>query len=84
MKPPREPLFLARESYRRRRLSDAARIVPWLGALLFAAPLVWSETATAEAWRYIFTVWLLLIVIAFWIGRRLMRAERSGDLGDER
>ena len=84
MSAPREPLFLARETYKRRRLRDAARVMPVLGVLLFAAPVVWPETGTAEAWRYLFLSWLLLIVVAYWIGRRLMRAERADRAGGDR
>ena len=38
---PPPPVFLERQSYRRRRLMDAARLLPLLGALLFAVPLLW-------------------------------------------
>ena len=34
MTPPRQPPFLARKTYRRRRMMDAARMLPVLGALV--------------------------------------------------
>lgn len=36
------PLFLARADYRRRRLRDAARLLPVVGALLMLLPLLWQ------------------------------------------
>ena len=38
MRRPRAPLFLKRGSYRKRRLRDAARMLPILGALLLLVP----------------------------------------------
>lgn len=37
------PLFLERRSYRQRRLLDAARLLPVLGALLWLVPLLWPQ-----------------------------------------
>ena len=34
---------VARKTYRRRRLMDVARLLPVLGALLFAVPLMWPD-----------------------------------------
>ncbi len=58
---PREPTFLARDSYRRRRISDAARLVPIMGFLLLLLP--GFMTVTAEAMLYIFGVWAFLIFV---------------------
>lgn len=76
MKPPRQPLYLARQSYRRRRMMDAARLLPILGLFLLMLPLFWVARAeptmgTAGAGLYMFTVWLVLIVAAFVVARRL-------------
>jgi len=68
-------VFLERQSYRRRRLMDAARLLPVLGALLFAVPLIWpraGETGavqSSDAVIYIFTVWAVLILGNLWFGR---------------
>ena len=67
-----EPLFLARETYRRRRLMDAARILPYLGVFAFLFPTLWaSGTGTASGLVYIFAVWLILIGLALIVSRRL-------------
>ena len=73
-----EPMFLARESYRRRRLADAARLVPILGFVLLLLPVL--LTSTTDALVYIFTVWALLIVVMGVLSRRLAAA----DMADER
>jgi len=73
-------VFLERETYRRRRIMDAARLLPILGVALFAVPLLWPrpDPATPEAETvglsvavlYVFGVWALLIVFAFMFGRK--------------
>lgn len=88
------PVFLERQSYRRRRLMDAARLLPVMGALLFAVPLLWPGADDAgavdpvpmsHAIRYIFAVWALLILASVWFGlltRGWMRSDTPGDFGD--
>lgn len=66
------PLFLARASYRRRRLIDAARLLPLVGAFLFLLPVLWAPTDlpagagrnTATDGLYLFAAWGLLILAA--------------------
>jgi len=71
MRPP-APLFLERETYRRRRLMDAARLLPLFGAALLLVPVFWSQDhRTAAGIVYLFVVWLLLIVAAGVLARRL-------------
>jgi hypothetical protein len=72
-------MFLQRRTYRRRRLMDAARILPLIGIVLFIIPLLWPQTgdakgeptATSTAITYIFVIWALLIwasaVFAYYI-----------------
>ena len=95
---PAPPLFLARPTYRRRRLGDAARLLPVVGAILFFLPILWQPAATpardtGPGAVYLFTAWALLIVaalvLAFWLarsegepGRRAARAK--DDNGDDR
>jgi hypothetical protein len=81
MREPVEPLFLARRTYRRRRLMDAAHLLPWLGAFLFGLPLLWSDPGTAAGLLYLFGAWVLLIVLAFALSRRL--AEDPGNRPEE-
>ncbi len=89
--PPRatQALFLERQSYRRRRLVDVARLLPLLGALLLLVPLLWPgestgangglETPMSTAITYIFAVWAVLIFGAVLFG---IAARRWG--GDTR
>jgi hypothetical protein len=84
MRPPVEPLFLARRTYRRRRLMDALRLLPWLGAFLFGLPLLWGDPTTAHGLLYLFAAWALLIVLSFALARRFAAdpgtdAEPPGD-----
>lgn len=76
MRRPRTPLFLARSAYRRRRLADAARLLPLVGCFLFVVPIFWQPAATpapdtAPGGLYIFVVWALLILAAVLIALRL-------------
>jgi hypothetical protein len=80
---PKRPLFLARAPYRRRRLRDAARLLPVFGALLLILPLLWP---TADAARltsgdviYFFVLWVLMILAAAAVAPGL----RTGDQPDE-
>lgn len=68
----RPPLFLARESYRMRRLIDAARLLPLLGAVLVLMPILWGpgpggQRSTVADGVYFFLAWALLI-----LGARLL------------
>ncbi|MCG6884137.1 MAG: hypothetical protein LJE62_10335 [Silicimonas sp.] len=66
-----QPEFLEREAYRRRRLADAARVLPFFGLVLLLLPGLWQTTSGALV--YIFTVWGVLILIAAWLSRQLAR-----------
>ena len=79
MKPPRSPQFLARETYRMRRLMDAARFLPVLGVVLVLLPLMRHSAQTeapptASEGVYLFLVWFGLIAGAFLLSRGLSRA----------
>ena len=76
MRGPRpEPLFLARETYRRRRVMDAARVMPFAAAFLFIAPVLWRGGGeTGWGVLYLFSAWLLLIAVAALIAGTLARA----------
>ncbi|PZX46741.1 hypothetical protein LY56_00949 [Roseinatronobacter thiooxidans] len=70
MKPPHSPQFLARDSYRIRRLMDAARFLPVLGLVLLMLPLMRHDYSTeapptAVESVYLFAVWIVLILAAF-------------------
>ena len=76
-------MFLERRLYRRRRMMDAARLLPLVGLLLFLAPLLWAPTpgegaSTAHGMIYLFTIWALLIVISAVLSRWLADPRGEG------
>lgn len=85
-------VFLERPTYRRRRLMDAARLLPVLGALLLAVPLLWprasvpdpsaTPVAMSVAITYVFAVWLILIVMGAVFGF-FVRSEPDRDQGPD-
>ncbi len=79
MTKPAPPLFLARKSYRRRRMMDAARLLPLAGIFALILPILWQprltpEPDTAFGLIYIFGVWALLIIAARGLARIIMQA----------
>jgi len=84
------PVFLERQSYRRRRLMDAARLLPVFGAALFAVPLLWPSggglegVPTSVAIRYVFGVWAGLIVFSVLFGIAARRWSGGDPQGSER
>lgn len=71
-----QPLFLARRSYRRRRLMDGARVLPLLGAVLLLLPGLWHSQSgdwprTGVGGIYLFLVWCGLVLAAFGLARGL-------------
>ncbi|MCO4826134.1 MAG: hypothetical protein KC451_14905 [Amylibacter sp.] len=87
---PTRPIFLEPQSYRRRRLIDAARVLPVLGVILWMIPLLWptgnstsaQPVAMSSAILYIFLVWLgmILVAICIWLKTRSNSSENSNDL----
>ena len=85
------PLFLERRSYRQRRLMDAARLLPVLGAVLWTIPLLWPQgpeegVAASTAILYLFGTWLALAGLALMISSHLDEDEaetpqRDGEGG---
>lgn len=76
---PRGPLFVERQSYRRRRLMDAARVLPVLGFVLVLLPVLWTQggtMGTAGQALYLFALWLGLIAVAAAMSRALSREGR--------
>lgn len=72
-----QPLFLERESYRRRRLADAARLLPVAGLIAVILPVLWLRpdgeglNIAAEA-VYLFALWGVLIALSTALSRALM------------
>ena len=77
------PLFLRPASYRRRRVRDAARLLPFVGGFLMLLPVLWApqntySRDTAPDGIYLFVVWAGLIVLAMGIAR-FVTAPGDGD-----
>ncbi|MDQ2091388.1 hypothetical protein [Marimonas arenosa] len=77
------PVFLERANYRKRRLIDAIRLIPVLGALLWAIPLMWArgDTPSSAALLYLFGVWVVLVGGAALLTRALGGADWEDDNG---
>ena len=77
------PLFVQRRTYRSRRMADAARMLPILGAILFFLPLLWKDgeggARTAGVMVYLFLVWVLLAMLAGILSYFLKSEENSAD-----
>lgn len=73
MADPDTPLFLQQRSYRRRRLIDLARILPYIGLVVFNAPILFFpgnyEHALSGLLIYIFAVWFGLLIATALISR---------------
>lgn len=86
-----EPLYLQRRSYRMRRVIDACRLLPFLGAALWLVPMLWPQDgaeafATSRAVLYMFGVWALLILLGAFIASLLPRGgddSAAGSHSDE-
>ena len=77
--------FVERRTYRRRRLMDIARLLPVLGAMLFAVPLLWPDAdpypapdspgslPMSTAVTYLFGVWAVLIGLLIGFGFAVQR-----------
>lgn len=91
---PGSPLFLARRSYRFRRLIDAVRLLPVVGLAFWMVPLLWpiptslpavdiapEAMSTSHAVRYVFGVWLVMITFGFVLWRRTEREIAAEDKG---
>ncbi len=57
-----------RQSFRRRRLVDAACALPLIGMILWLLPLLWYRSevpvSTSHALTYIFGIWVGLVLVA--------------------
>lgn len=86
---PSPSVFLEHQSYRRNRLADAARLLPVIGAVVLAVPLLWPSADSAQvlageveavpmsrAILYIFGAWAGLIALSVLFG---MAARRWGQ-----
>ena len=73
--PPEGPIFLERAAYRRRRLQDAARLLPMATIILLLMPVWLMPSALSGALGMVglFAVWLLIVIASGLLHRRLGR-----------
>lgn len=84
MKTPRRPLFLARRGYRSRRMMDLSRMLPVFGLFMLMLPLLRQSDGglgTAGQIAYLFSAWLVMIVLALLLARQLRHV--VGDAADD-
>lgn len=76
---PDRPLFLERASFRRRRLGDAARVLPVLAMLAMLLPVWWvpASLSYAAGAVWIFGTWAVLIIAVWLLHRALLRSEAA-------
>lgn len=72
-------LFLERRTYRLNRLQDAARLLPFLGAILIFGPIFIRDDGAgaptlATTLVYFFAVWFCVIVLTALVSRALLRS----------
>ncbi|GAB5445655.1 hypothetical protein [Gymnodinialimonas sp.] len=72
-------LFLERRTYRQNRLQDAARLLPFLGAILIFGPIFIRDDGAgaptlATTLVYFFAVWLGMIALTALVSRALIRS----------
>ena len=68
------------EANRQRRLGDAAKLVPFLAAILMAVPTLWTAgSPTSVALVYIFAIWGGMILTIAFLSRALSRFLARGD-----
>ncbi len=82
------PVFLERAGYRQRRLRDAARLIPFVGIVLWTIPLLWPRDvpqapSSGDAVIYIFGVWVFLIAVTAIVSRYLRLDDPATDAGDD-
>ena len=79
-----KPLYVAPQSYRQRRLRDAARLLPILAVFLIILPMLWGQAGSDLRSSgldaiYLFVVWLCLIIAAAVLARRLTLGDTPPD-----
>ncbi|MDO5612824.1 MAG: hypothetical protein Q4G14_06210 [Paracoccus sp. (in: a-proteobacteria)] len=76
---PEGPLFLENTAYRRRRLRDAARVLPVLAFLAVILPvwLIPGSASFAGGTIWFFVLWAALVAAIALLHRALIRADRA-------
>lgn len=81
-------MFLARRAYRRRRVIDAARLLPVFAGFLVLVPLLWDDghrgtPVMAQHAAYIFVIWALFVAAAAALAFALRPADLNRPKGSE-
>jgi hypothetical protein len=85
----RPPVFLPPAGYRRKRVRDAAHLLPLLGTALVLLPLLWTPSdaeggvVNSAALLYVFGVWAGLILAALGLAQALRPGEGEEDASQE-
>lgn len=76
---PELPLFLERASFHRRRMGDAARVLPVLTLFVLLVPVWWMPASMSYAAGavWFFALWGGLIAAVWALHRALLRAEAA-------
>ena len=76
---PGRPLFLERASFRRRRLGDAARVLPVVALIAILLPVWWLPGGVSGAFGavWLFGTWAVLILLVWVLHRSLLRSEAA-------
>ncbi len=86
---PDRPVFLARQTYRMRRMMDAVRVLPLLGLALWMVPLMWplpqgagedSGMAMSKGLLYLFGVWAAMVLCGLVLWLKTRRTETPPTL----
>lgn len=72
-------VFVERQGYRQRRIGDAIRLLPVAGIILFALPILWGGQGLRETGIYVFVFWTILILLAWFLSRRITPSLGDGD-----
>lgn len=77
-------MFLGRIPYRRRRLRDAARLLPLFGLFFLLLPLIWAPPGSdgrrfSGDLVYLFGLWVGMIALAAAIAPGLSRRDGEPD-----
>lgn len=75
--------FLDKQTYRQRRLRDAARLLPIAGAVFMLLPLMWpqskpDQSLTSSGMLYLFGLWVILIGVTGVLSRVLDPTQKLG------
>ena len=83
----KSPQFLERQSYKQRRLIDMIKVLPLVGGLLWATPMLWrngddGDVKTSSAIIFVFLVWIALVTLSSFLARTLGRADSDDPQKD--